>query len=184
MLILASASPRRKELLSLIDEDLRVITSDVDETPPPDSSPRGTVEELALRKARKVAESYRQDVVIGADTIVVVGGDILGKPENEEQAAKMLKRLSGRQHSVYTGVAIMSPKGSQVFSEKTYVHFIPLTDEMIKEYIATGEPLDKAGAYGIQGRGALFVSKIEGDFANVVGLPICRLSLALRKLLR
>ena len=179
MLILASASPRRRELLELITTEFTVITSDVDETLPPGTHPRKTVEELALRKAKAVARNHPEDTVIGADTVVVLEDAILGKPQDSRDARRMLKQLSGRQHLVYTGVAVLSPREVQVFSEETQVRFLPLTDRQIDMYIETGEPFDKAGAYGIQGRGALFITGIQGDYYNVMGLPICKLALAL-----
>lgn len=179
MLILASGSPRRRELLAYITSDFAVITHPTDESFPPNVSPRRGAELLALRKAKAVAGEHPRDVVIGADTIVVLGGEIFGKPKDHADAVRMLQALSGREHTVYTGVAVLSPQGEEVFSEGTAVRFLPLSQEEIEAYVATGEPMDKAGAYGIQGKGALLVEGITGDFYNVMGLPVCRLGKAL-----
>ena len=181
MLILASTSPRRQELLQLITRDFRVVSSNADEHLPDGMDPQKSVEELALRKAKAVAAIYPGDTVIGADTVVALGDVLLGKPHGAWEAEEMLRALSGAQHSVYTGVAVLSPLGGQVFSERTNVRFTPLSGEQIQAYIATGEPFDKAGAYGIQGKGALFISGIEGDYYNVMGLPVCRLNTILSK---
>lgn len=175
MLILASGSPRRKELMAYITPNFSVITRPTDETVPQSLSPREVVEELALRKAIAVAEEYPSDTVIGADTVVALDGVLFGKPEDEADAARMLSALSGREHTVYTGVAVLSTEQQTVFSEATAVRFRPLSQKEIASYIATGEPMDKAGAYGIQERGALLVEGITGDFYNVMGLPVCRL---------
>jgi len=183
MLILASASPRRRELLGYIHPNFKVIATDSDESLPPDMPPDEGVRTLALRKARAVAATHPEAVIIGADTMVALDGAIFGKPEDAAGAARMLRALSGREHFVYTGVAILSPRGQCVFHGETSVRFIELSDEDIREYISTGEPMDKAGAYGIQGNGALFVSGICGDFYNVMGLPVCRLAQELRGLI-
>ena len=182
MLILASASPRRRELLSYICPDFTVIATDTDETLPPDMPPDEGVRTLALRKAEAVAAAHPQATVIGADTMVALDGEIFGKPADSTDATRMLRALSSREHLVYTGVAIISPRGRCVFSQETTVSFIELSEDDIRDYISTGEPMDKAGAYGIQGGGALFVSGICGDFYNVMGLPICRLARELRAL--
>lgn len=182
MIILASASPRRRELLHLITPDFRVIASDTDEIVSASQPPQKMVEELAVRKARAVSALHPRDIVIGADTVVWADGRLLGKPGTPEEAKKMLKMLSGRQHFVYTGVAILSPGGSVVFNEETGVTFLDLTDAQIERYVSEGEPFDKAGAYAIQGKGALFVSQITGDYYNVVGLPVCRLAQMLEKI--
>lgn len=134
------------------------------------------MEELARRKAKAVAALHPRDTVIGADTVVALGGVIYGKPTDEADAARMLQILAGTEHTVYTGVAVVFPAGERVFSKGTAVRFRPLSGEEIAAYVATGEPMDKAGAYGIQGRGALLVEGIRGDFYNVMGLPVCRLS--------
>ncbi len=183
--ILASASPRRKELLGQLGMDFEICVSNVEEKIT-QSMPNLVVEELSAQKARDVFEKQQGDVlVIGADTIVAMGDRILGKPGDEETAKDMLHMLQGEVHQVYTGVTIMKREGereSQItFSEGTSVSFYPMTDEEINWYVSTLEPMDKAGAYGIQGLGARFVKKIEGDYNNVVGLPIARLYQELKK---
>lgn len=178
MLILASASPRRRELLQAITAQFEVRTSGVDESPFAALEPAQAVQALSAAKAEPFVE--QDNVVLGADTIVVLDGEILGKPKDEQDAAAMLARLSGRKHTVMTGVTIASCKKRDTFCEKTDVWFYPLSDEEIRAYIKTGEPMDKAGAYGIQGKGRLFVEKIDGDFYNVVGLPVARLNRRLR----
>jgi len=182
MLILASGSPRRRELMEYITSDFTIITKPTDETFPSGVSPRRGAELLALRKARAVAAEHPSDVVIGADTIVVLDGEIFGKPKDTADAVRMLQALSGREHTVYTGVAVLSSQGEQVFSEGTQVRFLPLSPEEIQAYVESGEPMDKAGAYGIQGKGALLVEGITGDFYNVMGLPVCRLGKVLSAL--
>ncbi len=177
-LILASASPRRRELMAQAGLSFTVQVSEADETVT-ERRPDKIVEELALRKAMAVAKTVPGGTVIGADTIVAMDGTILGKPGTEEQAAEMLRMLSGKTHQVYTGVAILAQKDGReirrVFSERTDVTFYPLEEDEINRYVATGEPMDKAGAYGIQGRAAIFVQEIHGDYNNVVGLPAARL---------
>ena len=170
-LILASASPRRKELLRLITDDFKVVTADVNETVPDDIEIFEAPCYLALKKAKAVFENNKNSVIIGADTAVFLG--------NKEEAEKMLSSLSGKEHLVITGCAVISEREIKTFSVKTYVKFKSLTKKEIKDYIATGEPMDKAGAYGIQGRGALFVEKINGDYYNVVGLPVEKLNAVL-----
>ncbi len=181
-LILASSSPRRKELLENLRLSFEVHSSNVDERFPPDLPPHEIVMELAKRKAQYVAEIFPDSYVIGSDTIVVLDGKILGKPQDPQEAAKMLRTLSGRTHHVYTGVAIFSPETHVTFFDKTEVVFWELTDEEIENYVKSGEPLDKAGAYGIQGLGSLLVKKINGDYFSVVGLPVSRTARELRKL--
>jgi septum formation protein len=173
-LILASSSPRRKQLLELANLRFQILASRIDEQIHEAKSPEQAVQLLAYRKAKAVADHYPHAYVIGADTVVVYQDKILGKPKTEEEAAAMLRMLSGNEHDVLTGVAILSPNGRSLFVEKTKVFFWNLTEEEIFDYIATGEPMDKAGAYGIQGRAALFVKRIEGDYFNVVGLPLSR----------
>lgn len=170
MLILASKSPRRKELLSLITENFVIKTANVDETLPRGITPDKAVEYLSKIKAEPFANGV--DTVIGADTVVAVDGKILGKPANRQEAFDMLRTLSGKYHSVFTGVTVIKPEGTVTFSVETRVKFFDLTDDEINAYIATGECDDKAGAYGIQGKGALLVEKIDGDYFNVVGLPV------------
>ena len=173
MIILASASPRRQELLKLIFDDFTVEPSDIDETVRRSIELEQYPEYLALKKSRHVAEkNHFDDIVIGCDTGVFIGDIMLGKPKDEEQAREMLKLLSGKTHRVITGVSIFYKGQNISFSEVTEVEFYNLTDTDIDEYIATGEPMDKAGAYGIQGKGALLVKRIKGDFYNVVGLPV------------
>lgn len=176
-IILASASPRRRELLQQMGfTEFSVIPAKGQEVIDPALSPEKLVESLALQKASEVAANAApQDIVIGADTIVVLDGKVLGKPANQAAAFKMLCALSTRRHTVYTGVAVVRGDKVMVSHEATQVRFCDLTEHEILDYIATGEPMDKAGAYGIQGRGALFIEGIQGDYFNVVGLPICRL---------
>ena len=173
-LILASASPRRREILKNAGFEFEVKTSEADETLPDGISPEDAVELLAKLKNEAVrAES--DTTVISADTIVVCDGKILGKPKDEADAFDMLRTLSGREHFVYTGVCLRKGEKKTVFFEKTAVYFYELCDSEISAYITTGEPMDKAGAYGIQGNGAVLVKKIDGDYLNVVGLPLARL---------
>ena len=173
-LILASASPRRKELLGLLKIPFTVKSADIDETMDPNRPPREEVEKVSRRKALAIPRLPGQ-VVIGADTIVVCDGRILGKPRDQAQAEEMLHLLSGRDHQVMTGCTVASDQGICTFSEVTDLHFRPLSDREIRNYVLTGEPMDKAGAYAIQGGAALFCEKLQGDYFNVVGLPVCRL---------
>jgi len=174
--ILASASPRRRELLSLAGLSFTVCVSDVDETLLSHWTAEQAARELAHQKTQAVAAQVPSDcVVIGADTIVALDGTLLGKPENPEDAKEMLSLLSGREHSVITSVCLMHGEKFRVFSQETRVQFYPLSENEINAYVATGEPMDKAGAYGIQGKGSLLVERIAGDYFNVVGLPIARL---------
>lgn len=182
-IVLASASPRRRELLAGLGLDYTVLVSNVEEQIT-EREPARVVEELSAQKAGDVlqrlgSESGEELLIIGADTIVAVEGQILGKPVDEKDGAEMLKRLSGRQHQVYTGVTLYHWRRGEMrrctFHECTQVWFYPMTQEEISWYISTGEPMDKAGAYGIQGLGNRFVKAIEGDYNNVVGLPVARL---------
>ncbi|MBC7325061.1 MAG: septum formation inhibitor Maf [Moorella sp. (in: Bacteria)] len=177
-LILASASPRRRELLRRIGLQFEVYPSRLDEGNCRELMPPARVEALALAKARAVAARCRQGLVIGADTIVVCEGRVLGKPASPAEAAAMLEFLSGRTHTVYSGVAVVkAPAGPEKSTHAgTAVTFRHLTPDVITSYVASGEPLDKAGAYGIQGRGALLVESINGDYFNVVGLPLVKLA--------
>ena len=176
-MILASKSPRRKELLSLITEDFRIIPAVGEEVIPEGTLPPQAVVMLAQQKAREIRAEHSDEIIIAADTVVVVDDKILGKPKNEQRAAEMLSMLSGRKHSVLTGVCIIFADGAEKsFYEQTEVEFFPLTDKQIQRYIATGEPMDKAGAYGIQGKGGLLIKRFEGDYFNVVGLPAARLA--------
>lgn len=173
-IILASGSPRRKELLNNIGIKFDVIPSNADETLPASLTPAQAVEYLSKTKAHDVFLSHPDCAVIGSDTVVACDGKILGKPKNETDAFKMLKMLSGKTHSVFTGVTIMTEDETVSFYEETKVTFYELTDDEINSYIKTGEPMDKAGAYGIQGKGCVLVKKIDGDYFNVVGLPAAR----------
>ena len=176
-LVLASQSPRRRELLHQIGlDDFVVLPAQGEERMDPALSPAELVENLSRQKAAETAARCApSDTVIAADTVVALDGRILGKPADTEDAARMLRLLSGRQHAVFTGVTVR--RGDRILTEceRTAVFFRTLSGDEIAWYVSTGEPLDKAGAYGIQGRGIRFVSRIEGDYANVVGLPVCRL---------
>lgn len=183
-IILASASPRRKELLQLIFDQFQVIPSQAKEIIPPDVSPEEVPKILAGIKCLDIADSHRQALVIGCDTVVICEGKILGKPKNKDAAFAMLKTLSGKRHSVVTGCHITLEDSNISFHQTTEVTFYPLSDREISEYIENGEPFDKAGAYGIQGKGALFVKEIAGDYFNVVGLPVARLSREIQNLIK
>lgn len=176
-MILASQSPRRRELLSLITEDFRIIPAKGEEILPENISPENAVLTLSEKKADEIFAEHKDELILAADTIVAIDGKILGKPRDENDAFSMLKTLSGRAHEVFTGVCAVFPNGEKErFFEETKVLFYPLSDEEIKAYIKTGEPMDKAGAYGIQGKGALLVKRIDGDYYNVMGLPVAKLS--------
>lgn len=174
MIILASKSPRRRELLSIITTDFEIKSADVDETIDKDMTPDKAVEYLSRIKAEPFNNGV--DTIIGADTVVAVDNQILGKPADRQDAFNMLKSLSGRYHSVFTGVTVIKPDSIKTFSVETKVKFYALSDADIYAYIAAGECDDKAGAYGIQGKGSLLVERIEGDYFNVVGLPISTLN--------
>lgn len=173
--ILASASPRRRELMEYVVPEFETVPSDADETLPENITAENAAGYLAEKKAEHVAALYPDSIVIGSDTIVIIGGEILGKPSDEADAERMLRLLSGKTHAVVTGVCIVRGDKKKVFSEKTLVKFYPLTDDEIRGYIATGDPMDKAGAYGIQGAGCVLIERIEGDFFTVMGLPAARL---------
>ena len=173
-LILASASPRRKALLSLFGIPFTVRAADIDETMDSEKPPFDEVARVSRLKALAVSRE-NSDIVIAADTIVVCQGKVLGKPHSEEEAAAMLRLLSGRDHQVMTGCTILFGDRSETFTEVTSLHFRPLSEKEIQKYVQSGEPMDKAGAYGIQGGAALFCEKLEGDYYNVMGLPVCRL---------
>ncbi len=181
-LILASSSPRRKELLESLHLTFEVSSSNVDESFQSEWPPEEIVMELARRKAQYVAKQHPSAYVIGSDTIVVADGQVLGKPKTEQEAVAMLESLSGRTHAVYTGVTIISPTEYTHFFEKTDVEFWELTADEILSYVDTKEPLDKAGAYGIQGYGRLLVKRINGDYYSVVGLPLSKTIRELKKL--
>lgn len=182
--VLASASPRRRELLGQTGIQFEISPAQGDEIITK-TAPHEIVEELSLAKASEVAEAYddkyKNDtiVIIGADTVVAYGGEIMGKPKDESDAANMLTRLQGGVHQVYTGVTLAILNGGKreivTFHEKTNVEMYPMTQEQIRAYVATGEPADKAGAYAIQGKCAVYIKGINGDYNNVVGLPIARL---------
>lgn len=171
-IILASASPRRKELLTTAGVEFEVLVSEADETVPEGTAPKDAAIMTAEKKALAVAESCRDSIVIGADTIVVIDGKILGKPKDEADAADMLRTLSGREHDVITGVCITDGEKTEKFAQVSRVRFYSLTEDEITAYVATKEPMDKAGSYGIQGRGCVLVESIEGDYFNIVGLPV------------
>ena len=181
-IVLASGSPRRVELLRMIGiEDFAVIPDNSPEEIIPELSPEQAVCAIALRKAKNISRLCGDDdIIIAADTLVYINGHPLGKPDGADEAAAMLRELSGRRHTVYTGVALLRCGVDITDTERTDVFFRELTDNEITGYIKTGEPFDKAGAYGAQGRGAVFIERIEGDFFNVMGLPLCRLSIMLR----
>jgi septum formation protein len=170
--ILASASPRRKEILENAGFTFDIIVSDADENITDSLTPSETVEELAKRKALAVWEKNKDAVVFGCDTVVAVDGKILGKPKDDEDAFDMIKMLSGRAHTVSTGVCICAENKISVFSNTTEVEFYELSDDTIRSYIATGEGRDKAGSYGIQGYGCVLIKEIKGDYFSVMGLPV------------
>ena len=176
--VLASGSPRRRELVRQIGISFEVVKAEGEEKITTDD-PEEAVKELAMQKAQEVADRVDADVVIGADTVVAVDGEIMGKPKDPADAARMIHRIQGRDHEVLTGVAVILKKGEVEttinFAETTRVHVFPMTEEEIQAYASSKEPMDKAGAYGIQGLFAAYVSGIEGDYNNVVGLPVGRL---------
>ena len=181
-IVLASGSPRRLELLRMIGiEDFKVVPAQCEEQMPLGLSPEQTVCHIALEKAENVSRLCDiHDTIIAADTLVYLEGRPYSKPESPDEAAAMLKGLSGRRHTVYTGVAILKGSIRMTGAEMTDVFFREISHEEISDYIKTGEPMDKAGAYGAQGRGAVFIERIEGDFFTVMGLPVCRLSIMLK----
>jgi septum formation protein len=190
MLVLASASPRRQELLRNAGIPFTVQAADINETPLVGETPRDCAERLAREKALAVSGTRPQDYVLGADTIVVVDDTILGKPRDTDDAVRMLRMLSGRTHAVITGVCLLGPVASgqwsvasntNTASETTLVTFCELSDDEIREYVATGEPMDKAGAYAIQGMASRWIPWIEGDYSNVVGLPVALVYAMLRE---
>ncbi|MFB3896401.1 MAG: nucleoside triphosphate pyrophosphatase [bacterium] len=184
-IILASKSPRRAQLLTQIGLKYRIVPSHIDESKYTNSNPIRTARQLAIAKAKVVAQKYRTGIIIGADTIVVIDRQILGKPKDKHDARKLLSILSGRTHRVITGLAVLDVKSNRIKlgHSITYVTFRKLAQKEIDEYIATGDPFDKAGSYGIQGKGALFVDRITGDYFNVVGLPLVLLSRLLKPFL-
>ncbi len=179
-IILASQSPRRRELMGFFPFPFTVRVSQADEKMDSAKPPRDEVARISYNKASAV-ERKAEDIVIGADTIVVCDGEILGKPKDETDAFRMLSKLSGRAHQVMTGVTVLQGEKCVSFTEITDVYFRTLTENEINDYIRTKDPLDKAGAYGIQSGACLFVEKLVGDYYNVVGLPVCRLYTVLRR---
>ena len=178
-IILASSSPRRKDLLEQIKMSFKIIPSNVEENIGLlKGAPTDKVEELATMKARDVANGLNEGLVLGADTIVVIGDEILGKPKDDDDAFYMLSKLSGKEHQVITGLALIDIKTNtiRIAHETTYIRFRELSSDMIRNYINSGEPQGKAGSYAIQGIGAVLVEEIRGCYSNVVGLPLTRLS--------
>jgi septum formation protein len=180
--VLASASPRRKQILENAGFEVTVRVSEADETLPDCISPQKAVELLARVKANAV-ERKPDELIIAADTVVALDGKILGKPRDEKEAFEMLSALSGKKHLVFTGVCIIYNEKEEIFSDRTEVEFYKLTENEINDYILTGEPMDKAGAYGIQGRGCMFVRGIDGDYYNVMGLPVAKIGQKIKNLL-
>ena len=178
-MILASASPRRKELLGLFGFPFEIRVADIDEAMDPAKAPFDEVARVSRLKAQAVPRN-EDDTVIAADTIVVCQGKVLGKPKSKEEAVQMLSLLSGRDHQVMTGVTVLRGEICETFTEVTDLHFRELSQKEIEAYVATGEPMDKAGSYGIQGGAALFCTHMVGDYYNVMGLPVCRLGMVLR----
>ena len=176
-IILASGSPRRKELLAQVGISFEIVKAEGEEIINT-TVPEEAVKELSRQKAREVAARTDGDVVIGADTVVAADHEILGKPKDQEDAVRMIRMLQGRTHQVLTGVTVILRDGVRkkeiCFAETTHVHVYPMTEEQIRDYVASGEPMDKAGSYGIQGKAAVFIKGIEGDYYNVVGFPIAR----------
>ena len=183
-IILASQSPRRRELLERMGvRDFRIVTPDIDEHMDRNLPPEELVRRISLEKALAVqVQEGNGPIIIAADTVVALDGAVLGKPADQLEAFKMLSTLSGCRHQVYTGMTVLRGEERHTVSEETTVTFRELSSEEIDRYIATGEPMDKAGAYGIQGYGALLVEGIQGDYYNVMGLPVCRLGCLLRRL--
>ena len=181
MFILASQSPRRRELLAMLGLEFEIFTADIDETMDPALSAEDAVAAVCERKARAVGEGHPGRLIVAADTIVVVDGKILGKPHCEDEARQMLHSLSGRSHRVMTGFCLWRDGACETHVETTKLWFRDLSDGEIDAYVATGSPMDKAGAYGIQDQAAVFVQRLEGDYYNVMGLPLCALTQALRK---
>ena len=181
-LILASASPRRQKLLKLFGIPFVVKVADIDETMDPAKPPFDEVGRVSRLKALAIPR-MAEDVVIAADTIVVCEGRVLGKPHSKAEAREMLQLLSGRDHQVMTGCTILHGEQAETFTEVTSLHFRPLRESEISRYVESGEPMDKAGAYGIQGGAALFCQRMVGDYYNVMGLPVCRLGEILRKMI-
>ncbi len=183
-IILASASPRRRELMKLITEDFKAVSVAANEIIPDNMPAEKAAEYLAVVKAQEAAAHYNTSIVIGCDTTVVADGRVLGKPDDKDKCREFMQMLSGKVHTVITGCALVYSHKKISFSESTEVFFRNLTDEEIEEYISCDEPYDKAGGYGIQGKGSLLIEKINGDYFNVVGLPVSRLNLELKKFIK
>ena len=181
MFVLASQSPRRRELLSMLGLTFEIITADIDETMDPSLTVEEAVRQVCFRKAEAVGAKCPGKLIVSADTIVVVDGKVLGKPHSEDEAFSMLESLSGRSHTVMTAFCLYRDGEAETHVEKTELRFKTLSKEEILAYIATGSPMDKAGAYGIQDGAAVFVESLQGDYYNVVGLPLCALVKCLRK---
>lgn len=182
-IILASGSPRRKELIETLKIPFSVIVSDIDENIDENANLVDEIEKLSYKKALAVFKDHKDAVVIGADTIVVHNNEVLGKPKTEENAIKMLNKIQGDWHEVITAVSIISVKQSETFSVVSRVHFYPMDDEEIKLYVNSKEPLDKAGAYAIQGEGSRYIKEIKGDYYSIMGLPISELYRRIKKYL-
>ena len=182
-IILASKSPRRKQLMDLLELPYEIIVADIDETINQDKDLRKEIERLSFLKALKVYNDNKDAVVIGADTIVVVNDKVLGKPKDEKMAKEMLSQLQNNKHTVITGVSIISSKMSETFSNVSEVYFNPMSEEEILNYIKTKEPMDKAGAYAIQGIGAKFINRINGDYYSIMGFPISEIYNRIQKYL-
>lgn len=183
-LILASKSPRRKELMQDCGFAFRIISCDCDEVFDKNIPVEKAIEQIAYHKAKAVYDAFPDQLVLGCDTMVILNGEPLGKPKNREDAYRMLKQLSGKTHHVISGVAIIGEGEQIVFHDTTEVTFYELDDDLLTQYLDSDEPYDKAGAYGIQGRGKLFVKEIHGDYYNVMGLPIAKVYRELKKLLK
>lgn len=182
-IILASQSPRRCELLSYLELSFDIAAADVDERICQRIPIEEAIMQLAAKKAKAISEKHPESIVIGADTVVVIEDEILGKPKNEEDAVSMLKKLSGKTHQVITGVCILLNDHCDQFYNMTNVTFYPLEEEEILHYVESKDPLDKAGAYAIQGKSSVFIEKIDGDYYSVMGLPIAQLKQHLKKFL-
>ncbi len=180
-IILASGSPRRKDFMKRLGLKFRIIVPNIDESRLKDEAPKELVKRLSKLKAQTIANQYPEDIVIAADTIVVLNNEILGKPRNRNEAKLMLKKLSGKTHEVFTGYTVQKGNISYHGIERTEVTFASISDELITAYISSGEGDDKAGAYGIQGLAAMFIQKINGDLNTVIGLPICTIRILLAK---
>lgn len=181
-IILASSSPRRRELLANAELKFDVCIKNVDETVPEGMTPAEGTEYTAKQKALAISSFAEDAIVIGADTVVVLDGKVLGKPKDKEHACQMLSALSGKEHEVITGVCLAYDDKIETFHCVSKVKFWDLTDEEIKHYVTSGEPMDKAGAYGIQGKGSVLVERIEGDYFNIVGLPVSKVVREIRRI--